>query len=112
MLPFIILGAVNAYIFLNTGNKKVQEQVEQPVQEQVEQPVQKRVEQPVQEQKSGWTVYGTTWCGWTTKQLEYLKKKGIEHKFVDCEKGKCDGIDAFPVMDSPTGERITGYKEV
>ena len=96
MLPFVILGAINAYIFLNTGNKNVQEQVEQPV----------------QEQKGGWTVYGTTWCGWTTKQLEYLKKKGIEHKFVDCEKGKCDGIDAFPVMDSPTGERITGYKEV
>jgi len=51
-------------------------------------------------------------CGWTTKQLEYLKKKGIEHKFVDCEKGKCDGIDAFPVIESPNGERITGYKEV
>ena len=104
MLPFIILGAVNAYIFLNTCNKKVQEQVEQPVQEQTGQPAKK--------QEGGWTVYGTTWCGWTTKQLEYLKKKGIEHKFVDCEKGKCDGIDAFPVMDSPTGERITVYKEV
>ena len=96
MLPFVILGAVNAYIFLNTGNKKVQ----------------KQVEQPVDTGKDMWTVYGTTWCGWTTKQLEYLKKKGIEHKFVDCEKGKCDGIDSFPVMDSPTGERITGYKEI
>ena len=91
MLPFIILGAVNTYIFLNTG---------------------KKVEQPVQKGKGMWTVYGTTWCGWTTKQLEYLKKKGIDHKFVDCEKGKCDGIDAFPVMDSPNGERITGYKEI
>ena len=69
MLPFVILGAVNAYIFLNTGNKKVQEQVEQPVQEQTGQPAKK--------QEGGWTVYGTTWCGWTTKQLEYLKKKGI-----------------------------------
>ena len=89
MLPFVILGAVNAYIFLNTGKK-------------------------VETDKSTgtWTVYGTTWCGWTTKQLEYLKKKGIEHKFVDCEKGKCDGIDAFPVIESPNGERITGYKEV
>ena len=97
MLPFIILGAVNAYIFLNTGKStKVQEQVKQPV----------------ETGKGMWTVYGTTWCGWTTKQLEYLKKKGIEHKFVDCEKGKCDGIDAFPVMDSPNGERITGYKEI
>jgi hypothetical protein len=94
MLPYIILGAVNAYIFLNTGNK------------------QEQAKQPVDTGKGMWTVYGTTWCGWTTKQLEYLKKKGIEHKFVDCEKGKCDGIDAFPVMDSPTGERITGYKEI
>ena len=54
MLPFIILGAVNAYIFLNTG---------------------KKVEQPDQKGKGMWTVYGTTWCGWTTKQLEYLQKK-------------------------------------
>jgi hypothetical protein len=84
MLPFVILGAVNTYIFLNTGKKET----------------------------GAWTVYGTTWCGWTTKQLEYLKKKSIDHKFIDCEKGKCDGIDAFPVMDSPNGERITGYKEI
>jgi glutaredoxin len=84
MLPFIILGAVNTYIFLNTGKKET----------------------------GTWTVYGTTWCGWTTKQLEYLKKKSIDHKFVDCEKGKCDGIDAFPVIESPNGERITGYKEI
>ena len=98
MLPFVILGALNAYIFLNTGNKKVQEQVQKSVQEK--------------KGTGAWTVYGTTWCGWTTKQLEYLKKKGIEHKFVDCEKGKCDGIDAFPVMESPNGERITGYKEI
>ena len=55
MLPFVILGAVNAYIFLNTGNKKVKEQVEQPVQEQTGQPAKK--------QEGGWTVYGTTWCG-------------------------------------------------
>jgi hypothetical protein len=96
MLPFVILGAINAYIFLNTGSKKVQEQIKEPI----------------QEKKGTWTVYGTTWCGWTTKQLEFLKKKGIDHKFVDCEKSKCDGIDAFPVMESPSGERFTGYKEI
>ena len=90
MLPFIILGAINAYIFLNTG----------------------KPEKPEKTTGGKWTVFGTTWCGWTTKQLEYLKKNGIDHKFVDCEKGKCDGIDAFPVMESPNGERITGYKEV
>ena len=89
MLPFVILGALNAYIFLNTGNTI-----------------------KTDKNTGTWTVYGTTWCGWTTKQLEYLKKKGIDHKFVDCEKGKCDGIDAFPVIESPNGERITGYKEV
>jgi len=91
MLPFIILGAINAYIYLNTG---------------------KEPKEPKEPSKGSWTVFGTTWCGWTTKQLDYLKKKGIDHKFVDCEKGKCDGIDAFPVMESPTGERITGYKEI
>ena len=91
MLPFIILGAINAYIYLNTG---------------------KEPKEPKEPSKGYWTVFGTTWCGWTTKQLEYLKNKGIDHKFVDCEKGKCDGIDAFPVMESPTGERITGYKEI
>ncbi len=93
MLPFVILGAINTYIFLNTGNST-------------------KVKKETDKSTGTWTVYGTTWCGWTTKQLEYLKKKGIEHKFVDCEKGKCDGIDAFPVIESPNGERITGYKEV
>ena len=91
MLPFIILGAINAYIYLNTG---------------------KEPKEPKEPSKGSWTVFGTTWCGWTTKQLDYLKKKGIDHKFVDCEKGRCDGIDAFPVIESPNGERITGYKEI
>jgi hypothetical protein len=93
MLPFVILGAVNTYIFLNTGKST-------------------KVQKETNKGTGAWTVYGTTWCGWTTKQLEYLKKKSIDHKFIDCEKGKCDGIDAFPVMDSPNGERITGYKEI
>ena len=93
MLPFVILGAINTYIFLNTGKST-------------------KVQKETNKGAGTWTVYGTTWCGWTTKQLEYLKKKGIEHKFVDCEKGKCDGIDAFPVMESPSGERFTGYKEI
>lgn len=100
MLPFIILGAINAYIYLNTGKKHMVTSV--PSVPSV----------PEETNKAMWTVFGTTWCGWTTKQLDYLKKKGIEHKFVDCEKGKCDGVKAFPVMESPTGERITGYKEI
>jgi glutaredoxin len=91
MIPFIILTAINTYIFLNTGKPKPKSQ------EQTE---------------GSWTVFGTSWCGWTTKQLDYLKKKGIKHKFVDCEKGKCDGIDAFPQMVHTNGEKVVGYKEV
>ena len=33
----------------------------------------------------GWTVYGTMGCGWTRKQLEYMKKNGKSHVFVDCD---------------------------
>ena len=62
--------------------------------------------------KKEWTVYGTSWCGWTKKQLVYLEKKGIPHKFIECEKGNCDGIEAFPVMKSSDGEEIVGYKEI
>jgi|TARA_B100000902_G_C26804197_1_gene665957 hypothetical protein len=88
-LPFIILGVINTIIFMKTGQvKKATTTGEE------------------------WTVYGTTWCGWTTKQLEYFEKKGINHKFVDCEKSKCDGIESFPQLKSPTGEKFVGYKEV
>ena len=30
-----------------------------------------------------WTVYGTMGCGWTRKQLDYMKKNGKSHRFVD-----------------------------
>lgn len=59
-----------------------------------------------------WTVYGTMGCGWTRKQLEHMKKKGIAHTFVDCEGGACPGMDAFPTMVHKNGEKIVGFKEV
>jgi hypothetical protein len=43
----------------------------------------------------GWTVYGTMGCGWTRKQLEYMKKNG-----------------AFPTLKHPNGEIIVGYNEI
>ena len=92
MLPFIVLGLINFIILINTGEPETKKKIESS--------------------EGTWTVYGTTWCGWTTKQLNYLKKKGIKHKFVDCEKGKCDGIDSFPRMVHPNGEKIVGYKEI
>lgn len=61
---------------------------------------------------SGWTVYGTMGCGWTRKQLDHMKSKGISHTFVDCDKGGCDGMEAFPTLKSPSGETIVGFKEV
>jgi len=76
MLPFVILGAVNTYIFLNTGKST-------------------KVQKETNKGTGAWTVYGTTWCGWTTKQLEYLKKKSIDHKFIDCEKANATELMHF-----------------
>jgi hypothetical protein len=51
-------------------------------------------------------------CGWTRKQLDYMKKAGKPFVFVDCDKNECEGMDAFPTLVSPKGVRHTGYKEV
>lgn len=70
---------------------------------------------PVKDKDNGinWTVYGTMGCGWTRKQLDYMKKKNIPHTFVDCDKdGACHGIDAFPTTKSASGENIVGFKEI
>lgn len=59
-----------------------------------------------------WTIYGTMDCGWTRKQLDYMKKTGKPFTFVDCDKNECEGMDAFPTLVSPEGVRHKGYKEV
>ena len=59
-----------------------------------------------------WTVYGTMGCGWTRKQLDYMKKNGKSFKFVDCDKEGCSGMEAFPTLVSPNGEKIVGYSEI
>ena len=59
-----------------------------------------------------WKVYGTTWCGWTTRQLEYMKKHNKAFEFIDCEKEQCNGIKSFPTLVSSDGEHISGYREV
>ena len=93
---FVVLSliAINIYILTHTGTGQSKPK-----------PIGKN-------EKVEWTVYGTMWCGWTKKQLEYLKNKDIPHKFIDCEKGNCDGIEAFPVMKSSDGEEVVGYKEI
>lgn len=88
MLAFLILTVINTIIFMQTGQEK---------------------------SKAGgkkWTVFGTMGCGWTRKQLDYMKKNGKAHTFVDCDKGGCDGMDAFPTLKGPNGEMTVGYTEV
>ena len=50
--------------------------------------------------KNGWTVFGTTGCSWTTKQLAEMESKGITYKFVDCDKESqnCVGMSGFPTL--------------
>jgi len=59
-----------------------------------------------------WTIYGTMGCGWTRKQLDYMKKVGKPFKFIDCEKEGCSGMEAFPTMIHPNGEKTVGYEEI
>lgn len=59
-----------------------------------------------------WTVYGTMGCGWTRKQLDHMKNVNKPFTFIDCDKENCDGMDAFPTLISPSGEKHVGYKEV
>lgn len=88
MIAFIILMIINVFIFTQTG-----------------------VKTPVENGKK-WTVYGTMGCGWTRKQLEYMKKNGNAHTFVDCDKEECKGMKAFPTIKHPNGDETVGYKEI
>lgn len=88
MIAFIILMIINVFIFTQTG-----------------------VKTPVENGKK-WTVYGTMGCGWTRKQLEYMKKNGKAHTFVDCDKEECKGMKAFPTIKHPNGDETVGYKEI
>ena len=49
-----------------------------------------------------YTIYGTMGCGWTRKQLDYMKKSGKPFTFVDCDKGECAGMTAFPTTVAPS----------
>jgi hypothetical protein len=89
MIAFIILALIDLYLFMQMGKIT-----------------------PEEPKKNGWTVFGTMGCGWTRKQLDYMKKNGKEHTFVDCDKGECGDVKAYPTLMSPDGEKSTGYKEV
>jgi hypothetical protein len=90
MLAFAILAIIDILILMQIGQAK---------------------KAPVENGKK-WTVFGTMGCGWTRKQLDYMKKNGKEHTFVDCDKEGCKGMKAFPTLKHPNGETTVGYKEV
>jgi hypothetical protein len=61
-----------------------------------------------------YVVYGTMGCGWTRKQLDVMKAKGIAHEFVDCsKKGACpEGVNAYPTIKHPDGKMTTGFNNL
>ena len=64
-----------------------------------------------------WYIYGTDWCGYTTKMKRYFESKSTEYIYVNCEssdgKTKCRElkITGYPVVVSPTGAITRGYRE-
>ncbi len=72
----------------------------------------KRTKATTGETGSEWKVFGTMGCGWTRKQLEYMKEAGKSHTFIDCDKEECKGIKAYPTTRGGNGEEFIGYKEV
>ena len=66
---------------------------------------------PKKARGGGYTVYGTMGCGWTRKQLEYMKQSGTPFTFVDCDSEECAGITAFPTTVDPSGEQTVGFKK-
>jgi len=63
--------------------------------------------------KAKFVVYGTDWCGYTTKQRKYLDSKygANSHVYVNCEEnpGECKDIKGFPVTKKSDGEMIVGF---
>jgi hypothetical protein len=98
MLALITLLIINARIFMTMENKNA---FKVPVDAM-----------PNDSVSGEWTIYGSMGCGWTRKQLDYMKSKNKPFTFVDCDNGECDGIEGFPTMIHTSGEKVVGFKEV
>ncbi|QIG59900.1 hypothetical protein [Dishui Lake phycodnavirus 4] len=102
MYAFIILFLVDAYLFMQTPTFA---------------PARKVVEVPpvvASGEKGKYVVYGTMKCGWTRKQLDEMKSKGVDYTFIDCDKEpeKCAGMSAYPVVQFPSGEKKIGFQNI
>lgn len=96
MIALILLLAIDGYLLMKTPNAPSVRVIKG------------------ESTKGDYTVYGTMKCGWTRKQLDYLKSKGIKYTFVDCESNpeKCKGMKGYPVVQFPSGEKKVGFQEV
>jgi len=58
-------------------------------------------------------VYGTDWCGYTTKQRKHLDSKygSGSHVYVNCDSNpdQCKGMKGFPVTKKSNGDMIVGF---
>lgn len=59
---------------------------------------------------NSWKVYGSMNCGWTRKQIEELKNKGVQYEFLDCSGGMCK--EGMPTNILPDGSRRVGFTSV
>lgn len=59
-----------------------------------------------------WTVYGTDSCGWTRKQIEYMKSNGVPHTYIECNKEDCGEIKSYPTLKNSSGKTIVGFKKI
>ena len=57
-----------------------------------------------------WKVFGSMDCGWTRKQVNELKNKGITYEFLDCSGDECR--EGMPTNILPDGSRKVGFTSV
>jgi len=100
MFPVLLLVAVNGYILWKAPNST--------------KPKPSPKNKKVEKEEDKYIVYGTMSCGWTRKQLDYMKQKKIPYEFVDCEKEpeKCKDLPGYPGIKFPDGTKKVGYTEV
>ena len=59
-----------------------------------------------------WTVYGTNNCGWTRKQIDYMKSNRIPHKYIECDKNDCGEIRSYPTLKHSNGDVLVGFNKI